>query len=126
MNTPGNSRPLSPHLQIYAPQLTSIMSIFHRFTGVGFSAGLFLLCIWLFSLSQGEKVYLDFCNFLANPLVKLVLYSILVCIYYHFLNGIRYMMWSFGKGYELNCVYTSGWLVTFLVIVITALTVYLV
>ncbi len=123
---PDNQRPLLPHLQIYTPQLTSIMSVFHRFSGVGFIAAMCLVCIWIYVLCQGEAVYLDFCNFLAYPLVKLMVYGVLACVYYHLLNGIRYLMWSLGRGYELSCVYNSGWLVTFVVFVLIILTVYLV
>lgn len=121
-----NQRPLSPHLQVYLPQLTSVMSIFHRFTGVGFIAALCLACVWIYVLSQGEMLYLDFCKFLAYPLIKFILYGILACVYYHLLNGIRYLAWSLGKGYELSCVYGSGWLVTFMVLWLIILTVYLV
>ncbi len=123
---PPNPKPLSPHLQVYSPQLTSIMSIFHRFSGIVFIVALCLVCVWIYFLSQGETAYLDFCNFLAYPLVKFMLYAILACVYYHLLNGIRYLMWSLGKGYELSCVYSSGWLVAFLVFVLTIFTVYLI
>jgi succinate dehydrogenase / fumarate reductase cytochrome b subunit len=119
----SKQRPLSPHLQVYKPQLTSIMSVLHRFTGVGFIAAICLVCVWIYFLCQGELAYLDFCKFLNYPIIKLMLYGILACVYYHFLNGIRYLVWSLGRGYEINCVYRSGWLVTFMVLVLIILTV---
>lgn len=124
MNISGNPRPLSPHLQIYKPQLTSVMSIFHRFTGVGLIAGVILLCIWLFCLVLGEKYYTLFLNLMINPLAKLVTFSIIACCYYHFFNGIRYLMWSLGKCYDLVRVYRSGWTVLLVVFLLMILTVY--
>ena len=50
-------RPLSPHLQIYKPQITSILSIMHRLTGIGLSVGTILIVLWLTSLSLGESIY---------------------------------------------------------------------
>ena len=53
----NQNRPLSPHLQVYKPQVTSVLSIFHRMTGVALSAGLVLLVGWIFSLSLGAVSY---------------------------------------------------------------------
>lgn len=126
MHKSSNARPLSPHLQIYKPQLTSVMSIIHRFTGICFIAALFLVCIWIYFLCQGEKSYYEFCNFLNYPIIKFFIYAILASCYYHLLNGIRYLIWSIGIGYELNRVYIGGWLVTFFVCALTIFTVYLI
>ena len=126
MKTSGTQKPLSPHLQIYAPQLTSVMSILHRFTGIGFAAALCLTCAWLYTLSQGEASYLNFCSWLKTPVLKLLLYAVLASVYYHLLNGVRYLIWSIGEGFELRTVYNSGWLVASLVFTLTLLTVFLV
>ena len=126
MNAPRAPRPLSPHLQIYAPQLTSVMSILHRFTGIGFIAALCLTCLWLYTLGQGEVSYTNFCKWLGHPVMKILFYALLASVYYHMLNGMRYLMCSIGIGYELSSVYKSGWLVTFLVFILTILTVYLI
>jgi succinate dehydrogenase / fumarate reductase cytochrome b subunit len=117
-------RPLSPHLQIYSPQLTSVLSILHRLTGLGFTVGLILTCAWLFALSVGPVEYNNFCGWLSQPFVKTIIYLILASIYYHMLNGIRYLVWSLGKGFELSSVYYSGWIVCSLVLVLTVLTVF--
>lgn len=126
MKTLGPENPLSPHLQIYAPQLTSVMSILHRVTGIGFAAALCLTCVWIYALSQGESSYLNFCKCLEQPVMKLIFYAILTCVYYHLLNGMRYLVWSIGKGYDLGTVYKSGYLIAALVLILTILTVYLV
>ena len=117
-------RPLSPHLQIYSPQLTSVLSILHRLTGLGFTVGLILTCAWLFALSVGPVEYNNFCGWLIQPFVKTIIYLILASIYYHMLNGIRYLVWSLGKGFELSSVYYSGWIVCSLIVVLTVLTVF--
>ena len=117
-------RPLSPHLQIYSPQLTSVLSILHRLTGLGVTAGLILTCAWLFALSVGPAVYNNFCGWLNQPFVKAIIYLILASIYYHMLNGMRYLVWSLGKGFELSSVYSSGWVVCSLALVLTVLTIF--
>ena len=119
-------RPLSPHLQIYSPQLTSVLSILHRLTGLGFTVGLALTCAWLYALSKGPIAYSDFCSWLNQPFVKAIIYLILTSIYYHMLNGIRYLVWSLGKGFELSSVYYSGWIVCILVFFLTILTICLI
>jgi succinate dehydrogenase / fumarate reductase, cytochrome b subunit len=119
-------KPLSPHLQIYSPQLTSVMSILHRLTGLGFVAALILTCVWLYSLSDGYLTYNDFCTFTEHPAAKLMLYLVLASVYYHLLNGVRYLMWSIGEGFELRTVYNTGWIVSALVFTLTVLTVFLV
>lgn len=117
-------KPLSPHLQIYAPQLTSVISILHRFTGLSFIAAFVLVCAWLHALSEGQDSYSSFCSWASQPVIKVTLYAMLASVYYHMMNGIRYLMWSLGYGFELRSVYTSGWLVCICVIILTALTVY--
>lgn len=126
MKPSGTQKPLSPHLQIYTPQLTSVLSILHRLTGIGFTAALCLACAWIYALSQGEIAYLNFSKWLEIPVIKLLFYAILACVYYHLLNGVRYLMWSVGEGYGLQMVYNSGWLVAAAVFTLTLLTVFLV
>lgn len=115
-------KPLSPHLQIYKPQLTSILSILHRLTGLGFMVGLILICAWLYVLSEGPVEYNNFCDWLNQPLVKAIIYLILASVYYHMLNGMRYLVWSLGKGFELSSVYSSGWIICALAFILTVLT----
>ena len=122
----STTRPLSPHLQIYTPQLTSVLSILHRLSGIGLVAALCLTCAWLYALCLGESSYLNFCKWLKIPVVNTLFYVVLACVYYHLLNGIRYLMWSIGEGFELRTVYNSGWLVAALVFTLTILTVFLV
>jgi succinate dehydrogenase / fumarate reductase cytochrome b subunit len=116
--------PLSPHLQIYSPQLTSVLSILHRLSGLGFVAAMILTTLWLYALSSGQTAYLCLCSWIEPLPVQIVLYCILASVYYHLLNGIRYLIWSMGQGYELQTVYSSGWIVVSLVFTLILLTVF--
>ena len=88
--------PLSPHLQIYKPQITSLLSIAHRITGFGLNLALILLSLWIISFAMGS-VYYDYFISLFNVLfVKIIVFFIVLGISYHALNGIRHILWDFG------------------------------
>lgn len=115
-------RPLSPHLQIYKPQLTSVMSILHRITGVGIVKIMLYVVFFLYALMAGEECYNTFCNFLNHPIISVGIILALACVYYHILNGVRYLFWGFGIGLELKQVYRSGWIIFLSVIALTIFT----
>lgn len=104
-------RPLSPHLSIYKPQLTSMLSIFHRLTGGALFVGGFLLLGWVFSLVWGEASYQMMMNFLESPLGIVLLSGWLFAFYYHLLNGLRHLYWDMGRGFDLETTYRTGWIV---------------
>ena len=66
-----DNRPLSPHLTVYKPQITSVLSIFHRITGAGLAVSTVLVVFWLASLAIGEVTFKGFNNFLNNDLANL-------------------------------------------------------
>ncbi len=101
-------RPISPHLQIYKPQITSVLSIFHRITGVALSAGLFLLVTWILSLSLGENIFYYFSFFFGSWFGLFILFCFTFALNYHFCNGIRHLFWDAGLGYEIDIVNKSG------------------
>jgi succinate dehydrogenase / fumarate reductase cytochrome b subunit len=105
------SRPLSPHLQVYRPQITSVLSITHRVTGVGLSFGLLLLTWWLVAAATGAESYATVAGFLGSWFGLLVLFGFTFANWYHFCNGIRHLVWDAGYGYELPAVYLGGWVV---------------
>ena len=107
----SNKRPLSPHLQIYKPQLTSVMSISHRFTGVILSMLLILVPLFFFLLALGDEYFTILVIILDHFLVKLILYGTIFVISYHLLNGIRHLFWDMGIGLSIKDSYTSGYLV---------------
>ena len=114
-------RPLSPHLQIYRPQLTSIMSISHRATGVALAAGTLLLCLWLVALAAGDVWYSMVATVIGHPIGIFILFGYSVALVYHALNGVRHLTWDRGIGLTIPAVYRSGQTVLLLTIVITAL-----
>lgn len=104
-------RPLSPHLQVYRPQLTSVLSIFHRLTGVVLSFGTLILAWWLMAAASGPDYFNYVQDIVGTWFGYLLLFGWSVCLFYHFCNGIRHLFWDIGKGYELDAVYRSGWAV---------------
>jgi succinate dehydrogenase / fumarate reductase cytochrome b subunit len=116
----AQQRPLSPHLQIYKPQLTSTLSIMHRATGVFIALGAFALLAWLLSVAAGEAEYEQFMACAGSVPGKLVLTAIFGSFFYHLLNGIRHLLWDIGWGLELPRVYATGWTVVALSLAGTA------
>jgi len=114
-------RPLSPHLQVYRWQLTSVLSILHRATGVALSAGTILLVWWLMAAAEGPDAYAQVQRFLGSWFGLLVLFGWSVALYYHLCNGIRHLCWDTGRGLELKSVYVGGWAVLASTVVLTAL-----
>lgn len=104
-------RPLSPHLQIYRPQLTSVLSILHRLTGVGLAIGTLLLIYWLVAVAAGPEAYRTAQAVIGSFLGRLLLFGWTVALFYHLCNGIRHLVWDAGYGYELATLYRTGWLV---------------
>jgi succinate dehydrogenase / fumarate reductase cytochrome b subunit len=109
MNSP--QRPLSPHLQVYKPQLTSVLSIFHRAAGVYLALGIMALAFWIISLASPKPCFGLMIDFYASPFGQLLFASWVVAFFYHFANGIRHLVWDAGCGYGLEAVYRSGWAV---------------
>jgi succinate dehydrogenase / fumarate reductase cytochrome b subunit len=104
-------RPLSPHLQIYTPQLTSILSIMNRVTGIALSAGTLLLVWWLVAAASGPDAFATVQGFIASPIGLFVLFGWTVSLFFHFFNGIRHLAWDAGFGFDLPQTYASGWAV---------------
>jgi len=116
----GNSdRPLSPHLQIYKPQLTSFLSIAHRASGVFLVIGTLLLVYWLTALAGGAESYAQAQAFFGSILGRLILFPWVFALFYHLCNGIRHLFWDMGAGFELSSVYASGKLVVVAAVALT-------
>ena len=116
----GRQRPLSPHLQVYRPQMTSVMSIMHRAAGIVLTTGTLVMTAWLVSLAMGAESYGMVAAFLAHPLGQFVLFGYSVALIYHALNGIRHLGWDIGIGLTIPEVYRNGQLVLILTAVFTA------
>jgi succinate dehydrogenase / fumarate reductase cytochrome b subunit len=110
----ANNRPLSPHLQIYRPQITSVLSILHRITGVVLSAGIVVLVYWLAAAAGGSESYAVALTILGSVAGRMFLFGWTLAFFYHFLNGIRHLVWDTGRGFEITQVERSGWTVLIL------------
>lgn len=106
-----SARPLSPHLQVYKPQLTSVLSITHRATGIALSAGIVYLVAWLCAASASSDTYAIVASFNASIVGRICLFGWTFCLFFHLYNGIRHLFWDAGHGFELKTVYASGWAV---------------
>ncbi|GAB2178079.1 succinate dehydrogenase, cytochrome b556 subunit [Dongia sp. agr-C8] len=107
----GHPRPLSPHLQIYQRQLTSVTSILHRFTGIGLAIGLLYLVCWLTAAASGLEAFDRLQSFNGSIIGRLLLLGWTVAFFYHLLNGIRHLAWDAGWGFELPAAYKTGYAV---------------
>ena len=90
------NRPLSPHLQVYKPQLTSVLSILHRLAGVHLAFGMIALALWIISLGSTEHCFAALTSFYGSLFGQLVFGSWVVAFFYHFANGIRHLVWDAG------------------------------
>ncbi len=112
-------RPLSPHLQVYRPQITSTLSILHRITGVGLALGTLLLAYWLIAAASGADAFASAQALVGSWLGMLVLFAWSVALFYHLCNGIRHLFWDAGLGLEIASVYRSGWTVLIVTAILT-------
>ena len=115
----ARTRPLSPHLQVYRPQMTSVMSILHRAAGVVLTTGTLIMATWLLSLALGKEAYDDVVMVIGHPLGQFVLFGYSVALIYHALNGVRHLGWDLGFGLTIPQVYKNGQIVLFLTVVLT-------
>ena len=104
----NSKRPISPHLSIYKPQISSIMSIFHRLTGVALFIGFAILAWWMtiWIFSKFDHHIFNIINYLF---VRIALYAMSGAFFYHLCNGVRHLFWDIGIGYSLPVMHKSGW-----------------
>ncbi len=114
----GN-RPLSPHLQVYRPQLTSVLSIVFRIMGVATSVGSIVLIWWLVAAASGPEYFDLVQSFLGSWFGRLMLFGWTLALIFHLCNGIRHLYWDAGKGLELETAYASGKAVLIFTVLIT-------
>ena len=115
----ARTRPLSPHLQVYRPQMTSVMSILHRAAGVVLTTGTLIMTAWLVSLALGKEAYDVVVMVIGHPLGQFVLFGYSVALIYHALNGVRHLGWDLGFGLTIPQVYKNGQIVLFLTVMLT-------
>lgn len=104
-----HDRPLSPNIQIYRPQLTSVLSITHRLTGVALTFGSLLIVAWLIAGAAGPAAYHELLGFIRSWIGLFLLFGWTFSIFFHLCNGVRHLFWDAGLGFELRTIYLSGW-----------------
>jgi succinate dehydrogenase / fumarate reductase cytochrome b subunit len=104
-------RPLSPNVQIYRPQLTSVLSILNRITGILLSACAVVLVVWLVAAAWGPQTYAPVQAAIASWIGRIVLFGATFAFFLHLCGGIRHLVWDTVHGFELRSIYISGWTV---------------
>jgi succinate dehydrogenase / fumarate reductase, cytochrome b subunit len=94
------ARPLSPHLTIYRPMLSMMMSILHRITGGALYFGTLLLVWWLLAVASGPTAYATFQAVASSIVGRLVLFGYTFALLHHMLGGLRYLIWDTGRGFS--------------------------
>lgn len=120
----GN-RPLSPHLEIYKPEWTMVLSITHRITGVGLTLGAFLVSWWLLAAATSAESFAYIDGLMTSLLGRLVLLGSVFALWYHFGNGVRHLLWDIGWGLDLATAEKTGKMVVVAAAGLTMLTVLL-
>ena len=121
-NSVSKPRPLSPHLQVYKWQLTSLMSIGHRASGIALSLGSFLIVIWLVALAAGPELLSYVHQVISHWFGQFILFGFSVVLFYHLLNGIRHLSWDLGYGFDISNVYKTGYAVLVASLILTSIT----
>lgn len=102
--TNSSVRPLSPHLQIYKPMLTMMMSIMHRITGVALYFGMIILVGWLVAAAVSDASFAAMQGFFNHWFGRLVLFGFTWTLMHHALGGLRHLLWDTGRGFDLKLV----------------------
>jgi succinate dehydrogenase / fumarate reductase, cytochrome b subunit len=117
--TTTRPRPLSPNIQIYRPQLTSVLSILNRITGIILSACAAVLVVWLVAAAWGTQSYAAVQGAIASSVGQIVLFGATFAFFLHLCGGIRHLVWDTVHGFELRSIYISGWSVVAASVVLT-------
>ena len=116
-------RPLSPHLSIYRPQLTSITSILTRITGNALIVGAILVVWWLFSAAISPQYFAIADAVMTSWFGKLIMLGSVWALWYHTLAGVRHLIWDNAIGLDLKTAYTLGWCLVVGSVLLTIVTV---
>lgn len=106
---PQPSRPLSPHLFIYKPEITMVMSIMHRITGVGLYLGMAMLCWWLVAAAAGGDALRTVQWVMSSWFGQLVLFGFTWALFHHLLGGLRHFFWDMGVGFSEKVRFGFAW-----------------
>ncbi|HLK26006.1 MAG TPA: succinate dehydrogenase, cytochrome b556 subunit [Caulobacteraceae bacterium] len=104
-------RPLSPHILAWRWHVTMATSILHRLTGAALYVGALILVGWALALASGPDAYDLYAGALGSPLGLIVLIGLSLCLFFHLANGIRHLVWDFGRGFAPKTADATAWLV---------------
>jgi succinate dehydrogenase / fumarate reductase cytochrome b subunit len=105
----GAERPLSPHLSIYRPMLTMMMSIAHRVSGAANAVGFLLLTWWLVAIAAGPEQYAVVSAFFGSIAGRVLLFLFSWSLIHHMLGGIRHLIWDTGHGLDKTSIEVFAW-----------------
>ena len=109
-----DSRPLSPHLQVYRPTYTMVLSILHRATGLFLSAASLLFVAWISAVAAGETAYDALAAVFASLPFRLLFGAVLAALWYHLFAGLRHLFWDAGYGFGKPAARASGAIIVLL------------
>jgi succinate dehydrogenase / fumarate reductase cytochrome b subunit len=115
------NRPLSPHLQIYRPQISSVLSILHRITGVALAVGSLLLVYWIIAAAVGPEAFATAQSLIGSFIGRILLLGWTFALFFHLANGIRHLFWDMGRGFELKTMSVTGWTVVVVALLLTVI-----
>lgn len=107
----GRIRPRSPNIQIYRPQLTSVLSIVNRMTGVVLSICAVALVVWLVAAAVGPNAYEGVHTAIASSVGQVFLFLATFAFFMHLCGSLRHLVWDTVHGFSLRAIYLSGWIV---------------
>lgn len=113
-------RPRSPNIQIYRPQLTSVLSIANRITGVLLSIYAILLVGWLIAVASGPHAFFLAHDFIRSWIGQILLLACTLSFFLHLCGGLRHLAWDAVCGFELRQIYASGWAMVIASVALTA------
>ncbi|MEL6373592.1 MAG: succinate dehydrogenase, cytochrome b556 subunit [Pseudomonadota bacterium] len=106
---PSDNRPLSPHLQVYKFMINTVMSIFHRMTGMALYFGTLLLAWWLIAAAYGPEHFAVANWFFGSIFGQIILFGYTWALLHHLLGGVRHFIWDTGAGFDLATIDRLGW-----------------
>ena len=115
----NQGRPLSPHIQVYRPQFTTILSILHRASGIIIALGALLIAWWFWSAMSGSGNYAVAHSFFNSIIGRVMMFVWSLCTFYHLCNGIRHLIWDAGYAFEIDQAYLAGKAVVVIALLLT-------
>ncbi len=115
----SDQRPLSPFTTIWRWHVTMVTSILHRASGVALYGGVFAMVAWLAAAAEGPAMYARYVHIMISWPGRALLFGFTLALSFHLLNGVRYLLWGRGIGYDKAAADRSAWLVIVLSSILT-------